>query len=282
MKKKQKTKINSFIIIFILAALVGARYLYIKTAKESNFYGAIKTKSVDILAPKSQKIVKVYVIEKDFVKKGDLLAELDKSAIDGKIKQVKTKITYEKEMANLLKFKEERAFQEYINVKKDEAIELKDITVKLKTLEENQLLYKIQKAKIETFEAKLELLRSESQKSYIYSPISGQVTHLFANNGDLFFSKQKLFSINDVNDNWIELKVRKKNLSKYKLKDSFNIVIDNFSDIKFNGKIFDINETKSSENAVLKISINQLKNSPDEKTAKLASNMKANLYHERH
>lgn len=277
--KKQKKIIKTFFICLVISSLIALRFFYVKSIKSKKIYGNISTKCIDICALDNKKVIKSYFKEKDYIQKGDLLAEFDLTDINLKIKQIKTKINYEKEKETLLKFKEGNALEIYLNSKKDVTNDIKDINANLKKLEETQLLHKIQKSKIQMLEAQLLPAKQEKKKSFVYSPINGQITDAHAYSGKLLQAKEKLFSISNEENIWIDVKTRKADLEKFKLNDSFNISIKEIPDVKFKGKIFDISKYNDYD-ICLKVSINQIKKSPDEKTYLPVSNMSALLEYE--
>ncbi len=189
--KKQKKIIKILFIFFVLLSLVSLRFFQIKSIKSK------KDSNIDIRALATQKISKIYFKENDFVKKQDLLLEFDRTGIEMKIKHIKAKIDYEKEKLALLKFKEEKALEAYLNSKKDGKFDLKEVNSNLKTLEESQLLFKIQKAKVDLLLSELDLVKNEKKKSFVYSPIDGQIVKNFAYIGKVTFEKEKLLSISD-------------------------------------------------------------------------------------
>lgn len=279
--KKQKKIIKIFFIFFILSSLAALRYFYVKSAKTQKIYGSISSKNIDISALDSQKISKIFFKEKDIIKKNDLLIEFDLSDIKAKIQHIKTKIDYENEKLTLLKFEEENSLEKYLNSKKEDIVDVKKVNSNLKKLEKNQLLYKVQKAKIDLLQSELSQVKNEKKKAFIYSPVDGQILENFAYIGKTTYPKEKLLLISDEKSASLNVKVRKKDLQRFRLNDEFNIAIADMPDVKFQGKIFDILDDKENYyESTLKLSINQIKKSPDEKNYQLISGMSANIQNE--
>ncbi|NGX34357.1 MAG: hypothetical protein K1060chlam1_00709 [Candidatus Anoxychlamydiales bacterium] len=279
--KKQKKIIKTFFIFLIISSLVALRYFYVKSSKPQKIYGSISSKNIDIKALDSQKISKIYFKEKDIIKKNDVLIEFDLSDIKAKIQHIKAKIGYENEKLTLLKFEEESTLEKYLNSKKDDIVDVKEVNSNLKKLEKNQLLYKLQKAKIDLLQSELSQVKNEKKKAFIYSPVDGQILENFVYVGKPTYPKEKLLSISDEKSASLNVKVRKKALQKFKINDEFNIAIADISGTTFQGKIFDIIEDKENfSESTLKLSINQIKKSPDEKTYHLTSGMRANIENE--
>jgi len=281
MKKKKKVRQNKFlkglIIFFIISLFISGRFFYIKNFQKKPLLGIVCAKSIEITSPLNSKIEKVLVKENSFVKKNDELILLDNKLIDSKIKQLDLRISYENEKMNFFKFNENKALEEYLNIKKDETQEIKEINNKLKKLEEKQLSLKIQKAKINMFKHEKDFLNEIKNNKSISSPCDGVVSNVFVLDNQNINLRDKMLAIINTDNMWIETKIEKKNLFKYPLGDSFAIFIKDFPKTKFQGKIFDI---KSIDNDVyIKLSINQIKQDPKEIFV-YPIGMQANLKHD--
>lgn len=289
MRKKTKRKNHKFfkavLVCFVILSLIGLRYFYLKSGSlrptSRAISGTICTKSMDLLSQNKAKIKKIYVKQNDVVRKGDKLADLDTSIIDAKINRVKAKIAYEKEKANYFKLNEEKSLEEYLNAKKDSSLDIKETNGKLSHLEKSQLLYKIEKSKIDLLDTENAYLKVKKQKSAIFSPKNGQIVDINVFQDKFINTKEKLFTISDSENIWVDVKVNKSDLSKYKLGDRFDFEITDFSDARFQGKVFDIAQIEDEDGFInLKLSINQIKENPSEKTYPLQSGMTANFLHE--
>lgn len=284
--KKNHKVFKALLICFVIVAIIGLRYIYLKsgplkpTAKA--LAGTITTKYIDVFSQNNSKIKTVFVKENDFVKKGDKLTQLDSSIIDAKINQNKAKTAYEKAKANFFKFNEEKALEEYLNAKKDTSLDIKETNDKLSHLEKMQLLYKIEKAKIDFLDSENAYLKETKQKCTIFSPKDGQIVDIDVFQDKYVDLKEKLFTIADSENIWVDIKINKKDLSKYQLGKSLDLKIKDFSYAKFQGTIFDISSLEDTSDSInLKLSINQIKESPEEKTLRLQTGMTAKLMHER-
>jgi multidrug resistance efflux pump len=253
--------------------------LYVKKTNPKILDGIVVTKQIDIFSITPAKIEKLLIKENDFVKKDQLLVDFDSSILDTKIKEIQAKIDYESTKENLLKFKEEKALEEYLNCKKEQMQDLEND--KLKLLEAIQQEHRLQKAKIESLKAKIPCLEKERQNLSIHSPCDGQIKDISVYINQNIQPSNKLFIISQNDHIWIKAKT-KKTVKEFKIGDTFDIVFDDFPKVKFQGKIFSI--TDSIENDVqyvdLKLSFNQIKETPNEKTLLLADGMKAILKYE--
>lgn len=282
--KKRKKIIKSLGIFFVLIILIGSRYWYIKKYNHKPLYGEVFSKEISILPLENGKIQKLLVKENDFVKKDDPLVQFDMNLLETKIKQVQTKIDYEKAKENLIQLNEKQVLDEYLNYKKDKEQDLVEVDNKLKLLESIQLSHIMQKAKIRKLQAKLSFIEEKKKTQFIYSPCNGQIKNLFVCINQNVKSDEKLMTVADLDQIWIDTKVQRKEMSKFKIGDNFNIKIKDYPDSKFQGKIFFISnyEKDIAKYAYvdLKVSVNQLKKKPNEENHLLATGMKAYLKHE--
>ncbi len=274
-----KKIIKFFILFFLIFILISTPFLFIKKINNKSIYGHIVTKEIDVFSLESAKIQKILVHDNDFVKKNDLLIQFDTNIIDNKIKQIQACIDCEKTKENLLKFKEEKILEEYLNYKKDKN-DLKDINTKLKVLESVQLLHNILLKKIAKLQADLSFYNEKKNNLFIYSPCNGLIQNLNININQNIRCNDKLLTIADSDNIWLEAKIKKS--CKYKIGDNFCVFIENLPKSKYQGKIFylSLDKNSSSKEIDVKLSVNQLKMKPNEITHLLTNGMKAHFKYE--
>lgn len=281
MKKPLRNKFLLLIFVCFFCFFLAYGYLYLKKIKSKVFIGTICAKEFEIFSLEAGKIKKIYVNENDLVKKNDLLVQFDTNLLDKKIQQIHAAIEYEGLRQNLLKIKEEKTLKEYLNLKKEKNCGLKEINSKLQLLESIQLLSSIQAKKISKLETELCLYNEKKKSFYIYSPCCGVVQNLGINSDQSIKDKEKLFTISDYENVWIEAKISNKEMAKYKIGNNCEIFIETFPESKFLGKIFNIsNKPANSKFFDIKLSVNQLKKNPNEATHLLVNGMKANIKYE--
>jgi len=282
-KKIQKKTIKVLSFFFILFFLISLRYWHVKKIIHKPFFGTIFTKEIDVFSLEGGKIYKILITDDNYVKKNDLLIQLDTKFIDSKIKQIQTSIDYEKSKENLFRLKERKILEDYLNYKKNKKEESKEINNKLKILESIQILNNIQKRKISKLEAELSFYNERKNNNFICSPCSGQVQNLNAYVNQNIKANEKLLKISDSENTWLKVKIINKKAFNYKIGDNFNIYIEDFPDSKYQGKIFYISNEKSEKKDKyidIKLSINQLKMRPNEITHLLTNGMKAYIKYE--
>jgi len=279
MKNSIKT-IKFALLIVVVISFVFARVWVIYFFKKENISGKVVFKEINIYPEKEGKVINLNCKENDIVNKDDLLVEIDISDIKAKISRLKKEIDLEKANINLAKNDEKKKLEEYLNCKKDDGQNEKVLNEKLKSLEELQLKNKINKAKIEFLISKLSQLEIEEKKAFIYSPCAGKVLDVQTIKGQNLIKKQKLFTILDEESIWVESKIKKNALEKIK-NNLVNFVFQEYKNKKFQGKVFFEEEDKVyPEYFLIKLSINQIKSTPNEKVCHFSPNMKADIFYE--
>jgi len=144
------------IIIFILVALFGA-FMYQKSKYVSSEAVFVATDSLTNIAFKIDgKIIKMTKLAGDKVQKGEVLAQLQTTTLDTKLKEIEYKIISENHHLNALNLTKTKLTQE-LNIKKDIAKNnILEITKNLDSLS----------YQIKANQAKLEKLRFDNDKFY--------------------------------------------------------------------------------------------------------------------
>ena len=281
MRKKKKIKIlKNISIVVLIVGLMITRYWYVSSGNVKKLDGSIFTKSFQVVSQENGLIKKLNIKKNDRVRKGDLLLVLDTSLIDAKINKIDAEILYAKEESNLAKYYEERVLEVYINSKKELPLEGKNLNQNLIKLEEKQLISKISFAKLNMLKAELLCLKEQKSKAGIFSPADGTISAIKVFEGKRVDENEKLFNISQKDNRWVESKVSARQLSKIKKDKPFLIQISSYPTKKFQGKIFDITKQHGAKKAIVKLSIIQIKNAPDEEEVILSKGMRATLKYE--
>ncbi|MBN2479777.1 MAG: efflux RND transporter periplasmic adaptor subunit [Parachlamydiales bacterium] len=281
MKKNRKHRkiIKGIFLFLLLVSLVGLRFWYIKSVDSPKMIGSIYAEKKQVLSQVSGIVDKVFVNENDFVKPKDKIASVDTELLELKVKEIDAKINYTTKQKNLIKMQEDRALEEYITSKKDTEPDQKSFKDKLKNLEEKQHQAKIVDAKIEMYKSEKELIEKQIERKYIFSSFSGQISDINIEIGKPIYKSDYICSIKDNENLWLNVKVNESQLKDLKKNKTLKLEFISYPDQKFQGNIFDI--SKNEDNLFnLKLSVNHLKNSPDEKSVNLLPGMTAYLKNE--
>lgn len=109
------------------------------------------------------------------------------------------------------------------------------------------------KGKLEQAQAALQEVQAYLKDTKITSPIHGTVTVINADEGELVSTGMPIATVTDLNDTWVEVKVKETDLAKISLGQHVEVKIPSFTDDIFTGKVVRINQkpdfaTKRSTN----------------------------------
>lgn len=99
------------------------------------------------------------------------------------------------------------------------------------------------KAQWESAQAELYELEVLSEECVIKSPVDGMVAQKLVKPGELVNVGQKLFSIVDNHDIWLNVRVEETKIGKVKLGQEVKFSLDGYSGQEFQGKIYEIGAT---------------------------------------
>jgi HlyD family secretion protein len=249
-KKKSKKKIIiisivAVVLIGVVVAVVlltGRKEMQLKTAVLKS--GTVQTSvtatgyvqpvdKVEVGTQVSGVIEKIYVDYNSQVKKGQLLAELDKLTLNEKLKQANASLSSAKSDLQLSQLNYDRVKKMYDAKAATEA-----------SFEEAQ--NKLIQAKTSLANANANLHQAKVNLSYaeIYSPIDGVVLNRAVEEGQTVaasFSTPTLFTIaNDLTKMQVEADVDEADIGKVKLGQRVTFYVDAFSDDVFEGTVSQI------------------------------------------
>jgi HlyD family secretion protein len=222
---------------------------------------------VDVGTQVSGIVERIYVDFNSVVKKGQLLAELDRSNLNEQLTQAKTSVSNAQSNLTLAQQQYDRIKALYDN--KAATLETYESAVNSLNLAKNQLKT-----------AQSDLSRAQTNLSYatIYSPIDGVIMDKAVEEGQTVassFSTPTLFTIaNDLTQMQVEAKVDEADIGEVKAGQPVTFTVDAFPDDVFTGTVKEvrINPTVTSNVVTYTVIIN----APNPET-KLFPGMTANV-----
>ncbi len=189
-------------------------------------------------------IKKIYVDFNSIVKKGQLLAELDKSTLNAQVLQSKASLA---SAQNEFTYKE----QNYNRIKKL----FEGSLVSEVDFEEAQYQYNNAKTSVERLKSNLEQAEVNLSYAMIYSPIDGVILNNAIKEGQTVaasFSTPTLFSIaRDLTKMQVEANVDEADIGQVKLDQRVNFTVDAYPEDTFPGKVTQIRlEPTTTSNVV--------------------------------
>ena len=203
-------------------------------------------------------IEKIYVDYNSKVKKGQLIAELDKTAL---------KATVAEAQANLSNAKNELEYQEKNYNRITQLHDSKTVS----DTDYEQALYQLNSAKIAVSQRQSELNRAQTNLSYasIYSPIDGVVLSRSVDEGQTVaaaYATPTLFSIaQDLTKMQVEADVDEADIGQVKLDQRVTFTVDAYPDDEFSGTVTQVRIEPIEESNVITYTVIIQAENPDEK-----------------
>lgn len=209
---------------------------------------------VDVSADITGRIVRINVREGDMVQKGDLLIQIDPAQYQSVVSRAEAFLQTSE--ANLL---QARTNRDQTKRQRDRAVELRQANPNLisaEAVEQAQQAYDVALAnyaatqsQVDQARASLEEARSNLAKTALYAPISGRVTRLAVEEGEVAvpgtFSRETglLLTIADLNVILAKVDVDETDVVRLQMGDSVAVSIDAFPDTSFVGRVIKISNS---------------------------------------
>ncbi len=238
MKRKQL-----FLILFIIAGIL--IYIFYPKRKINYTSGRVEAIEIDVTTKYIGRVINIYKEEGDFVKKDELLLEIDKREIEALKEETEKKLkslyfekkSFEVEINNLKedvektkKLKEEGAVpeREYERMK----AKLSSLQYKLKAIEEN----------IESLKKSLERLNIQEEETKLRSPITGIVLEKNIEIGEITKPGVPLFIVANLDTLYVYAFLPQKEIYDLKIGKIVKIVPHIGKKIEFNGNVVSISD----------------------------------------
>ena len=274
---KKKTKI--WLIILGIVALAVACFLIVNARKSANKDLVIRThvvaeytventvtatgtiepvETVEVGTQVSGKVEKIYVDFNDVVKKGDLLAELDKLTLNQSVSRAKASLTSAESQLNYARLTYERTKQLY---------EANAAT--LAAYQEAQNTYTQAQMSRKNAQASYDQALVDLGYAEIYSPIDGIVLDRAVEVGQTVaasFSTPTLFTLaNDLTKMQVEADVDEADIGQVKVGQRVSFTVDAYMNENFNGTVSQIRMKPTTTSNVVTYTVIIEAPNPDQK-----------------
>jgi membrane fusion protein, multidrug efflux system len=247
-----KSKIGLVFIFFIIAtliSLISIWYYHIRQYVWTND-AYIEAFSVQLSSDIEARIIYLCVDEGDFVKKGQLICQLDTSILNARKQEAKTNIELLEKQIIVRKFQMEK-MQEIYSVAKNEfenaIISFLDYEKIQKNYQISQASYELAKADLENGIAKLELINEWLCHTKVFAPRDGMIAKRWVLAGDVVQIGQPLFTLYDLKDVWITARLEETKLENVQIGSFVKIHVDTYPDREFTGDVFVIKSAAASQ-----------------------------------
>jgi membrane fusion protein, multidrug efflux system len=196
------------------------------------------------------RITNLTVDEGDTVKQGQLLVELSSSDLQAQQDQAKANLNLAKESINLAQVNLAKAQDDFNRAEqqyKDKIIPKEQFDHAQKALEAAKAELSIDEAKIKTYEAQLNVIKTDFENTSIYSPMEGVIGKKWALKGDVVQPGQPIFTMFDLKNLWVTADLEETKLSSIHVGDKAEISVDAYPDQNFVGNIYQLGSNTASE-----------------------------------
>jgi HlyD family secretion protein len=217
--------------IILIAVAAGLTYFYfhqknMNSSDTLKVSGNIEATEIRLSFQTPGKITERLVDEGSSVKKGQVLARLDKDELTKIKEQAQAKLTEAQSDFQL----QQKQSTRVANLLKDDAVPEQDNDLAQTNLE-------VAHAKLLNAQRALELAEIHLNYADLTCPIDGFVTVKSADVGEVVQAGSPVFTVVDLNDVWLTAYVNETNLGKVKLNQSVDIKTDTYPNKSYRGHI---------------------------------------------
>ena len=246
-----KTKRIIIPTVIILLAVAATVYWYVsQLGFVSTDDAYIDSNKLSVSAKMLGRIVNLTVDEGDAVEAGQLLVQLDSTDLKARENQAKAMLDLAKESINLAQVNLARSRDDFNRAQqqyKDKVIPKEQFDHAQKALEAAKAELNIDKIKIGTADAQLQVIQSELQNTSVFSPMKGVIGKRWVLKGDVVQPGQPIFTMFDLENIWITANLEETKLASIHTGDETELYVDAYPDQRFTGKVFNIGSNTSSE-----------------------------------
>ncbi|MBS0649000.1 MAG: HlyD family secretion protein [Verrucomicrobia bacterium] len=198
----------------------------------------------------SARIIKLYVDEGDYVKAGDLIADMDDTIPQSQKVEAEAKIMSLKASVMLEEFHLEKVRNDFERAVKG----FEEGVTTAQQLDHAQKNFAMAKSKLEMTKADLEhaitqlgVIETILTHTKVWAHIDGKIVKRWVYEGDVMAAGQAMFSLYDLKDVWVLANLEETKMENVKIGDEVEIHVDAYPDKTFQGKIFVIKGAAASE-----------------------------------
>ncbi len=196
------------------------------------------------------RIVNLHVDERDSVKAGQLVAELDSVDLVARLNQTKAILNNAEVSIQLSKVNVEKAQIDFDRASaqyKDNVIPKADYDNAQKKLEAANVEFKIAQSRISTAQADLKVIESNLNNTKLYSTIDGVVAKRWILEGDVAQPGQPIFTIYDMKNLWVTAQLEETKIHALHLNDEVEISVDAYPDKVLTGKVYQVGTNTAAQ-----------------------------------
>ncbi|MEJ2053592.1 MAG: HlyD family secretion protein, partial [Calditrichaceae bacterium] len=239
----------------ILLAVAAAVYWYVEQLGYVSTDDAfIDSDKLTVSAKMLGRIINLTVDEGDAVGSGQLLVQLDSTDLKAQENQAGAMLDLARESINLAKVKLAGAREDYNRAKqqfKDKVIPREQYDHAQKALEAAKAEMNIDKIKIKTAEAQLNVIRTQLLNTSVFATMDGVIGRRWVLKGDVVQPGQPIYTMFNLDNVWVTANLEETKLSGIHNGDKTEISVDAYPDQKFSGEVFNVGANTASEFALI-------------------------------
>ena len=220
-----KTKLLIFICLMCVISALGYKFLYTEDDRIV-LNGNVEIHDVNLAFRVAGRVSSINVEEGAIVKKGQLLASLDKDVFKAKLNFAKARL--EAETINFNNAKKD--YQRNVGL-------LKNNSVSEKLYDASKTAYEVAKSQVDAAKATFDFMNIDYKDTELFSPVDGVVLTRNIEKGEMVASGTVVFSIMPNEQTRIKTFANEKTLSRIKHGDTVYVNIETNKNKKFKGHI---------------------------------------------
>jgi len=246
--KKKKIFIPTLIILIV--AVLGVYWYIGQLAYVSTDDALIDSNRLSVSSKILGRITELTVDEGDSVKQGQLLVQLDSTDLKAQEIQARAALNLARESIKLSRVNLSTAQEDFNRAEKQyegKIISEENFQHIQSALEAAKAQLNIDKTKVETSRAHLNVIKTELLNTSIYSPMNGVLGKRWVLKGDVVQPGQPIFTIFDLSNIWVTAYLEETKLSSINIGDKVEISVDAYPDQNFSGKVYQIGSNTASQ-----------------------------------
>jgi membrane fusion protein, multidrug efflux system len=196
------------------------------------------------------RITNLYVTDGDTVKAGQVLARLDSTDLVAQKNQAIAALNLANETIPLSKVNIAKAAEDYERAKlqlQKSIIPKEQYDHAQKALEAANAELNINKSRIETAKAQLDVILAQLKNTTIYSTMDGVVAKRWVLEGNVVQPGEPIFSVYNMKEIWVTANLEETDLSHLSVGNKVSISVDSYPNITYSGVIFKMGTNTASQ-----------------------------------
>lgn len=278
--------IKSWILVIFVSvvSIGGGIYYWIERSEYVYSIDAqVEAFSVDLSPDILARIISLEVDEGDFVKKGQLISQLQDDILLSKKREGEANIVRLQERVKMEQAHYEKVRNDYIRAEQgivDQVISAQYFDHRQKDFEMAQAELNYSLADLDHAIKQLEVIDTELTHTVVMAPMDGMIAKRWVLSGDVMNPGQTMFTMYDLENVWVLARIEEGQIGRVRVGDRVKIHVDAYPDYEFEGEVFTIkgaaasnfslipqnnatgNYTKVSQRIPVKVTINRPANFP--------------------